>query len=340
MSATRVLEVVIALTFMFYVAALLSSGLVEWLANLMKKRAKYLLRGLKSMLEGNKQPGELGVLSKLLTGNAQASTEQTLYKAAVKTAVREDGVVTAAETDDILEQVVRHPLVMAFAQATPDGTITRLPSYLPARTFVDALFDVLQEKSTTGNKDVNTLKDGITKLADGQLKQALTALLRSHGNDLEKLGKAVEHWYDDRMDRISGAYKRWARRWLIVIGIVIATGMHLDALGLARDLWTDEPARAAIIKQTENAVACQDKPEDEQGECIDTTVAALAAQGPPIGPQAWKDFPDEGWDIVLLFLGIALTGAASTLGAPFWFDALGRLNSLRNSGPKPPKTED
>ena len=45
-----------ALIFMFYTAALISSGLVEWLANIVKKRAKYLLRGIQALLQGTTAP--------------------------------------------------------------------------------------------------------------------------------------------------------------------------------------------------------------------------------------------------------------------------------------------
>jgi hypothetical protein len=34
-------------------------------------------------------------------------------------------------------------------------------------------------------------------------------------------------------------------------------------------------------------------------------------------------------------LGLALTAVAAAFGAPFWFDVLNRLGSLRNNGTKP-----
>jgi hypothetical protein len=34
-------------------------------------------------------------------------------------------------------------------------------------------------------------------------------------------------------------------------------------------------------------------------------------------------------------LGLAFTAVAAAFGAPFWFDVLNRLGSLRNNGTKP-----
>jgi hypothetical protein len=52
MTGSAVLDTILGLIFLFYALALLCSGLVEMIANWVKKRAKYLLRGLRSLLEG------------------------------------------------------------------------------------------------------------------------------------------------------------------------------------------------------------------------------------------------------------------------------------------------
>jgi hypothetical protein len=42
-----------------------------------------------------------------------------------------------------------------------------------------------------------------------------------------------------------------------------------------------------------------------------------------------------GTNVLDTILGLAITAAAACLGAPFWFDLLNRLGSLRNVGYKP-----
>jgi hypothetical protein len=43
----------------------------------------------------------------------------------------------------------------------------------------------------------------------------------------------------------------------------------------------------------------------------------------------------EGWRLLGKLLGWALTAFAVSFGAPFWFDALSKLGSLRATGPRP-----
>ena len=341
MSQLRVIEVITALVFMFYAAALLSSGLVEWLANLFKKRAKYLLRGIDALLKDRKATAELGSWQPTLVQASSISAEKTLYKNALQPAAPAQGA--AAAPDDRNPQakptsadIMSHPLVRALAQSDADGQITRLPSYLSSKVFADSLLDILKVGRKSTLAEMTAAIDG---LAEGDLKQALAALLKAHGDDVKEFTKAVEQWYDHAMDRVSGAYKRWSRRWLIVIAIMITAVMHLDAVGLAKELWSDETSRVALVNAIDEAPDCNEKTDaEEKATCIDEVVAALSVGGPPIGPQAWlDDGPDDPEQLMLLILGLLLTGSAAALGAPFWFDALGRLNSLRNTGPKPPK---
>ena len=44
------------------------------------------------------------------------------------------------------------------------------------------------------------------------------------------------------------------------------------------------------------------------------------------------------WEIVLVLIGFLITIVALTPGARFWFDILGKLGSLRTTGPKPAAT--
>jgi hypothetical protein len=51
MTDSAVLDTILGLIFLFYALALLCGGLVEMIANWVKKRAKYLLRGIRDLLD-------------------------------------------------------------------------------------------------------------------------------------------------------------------------------------------------------------------------------------------------------------------------------------------------
>jgi hypothetical protein len=42
-----------------------------------------------------------------------------------------------------------------------------------------------------------------------------------------------------------------------------------------------------------------------------------------------------GWQMLLVLIGWVLGVGALSMGAPFWWDQLNRLGSLRSAGPRP-----
>lgn len=68
-------------------------------------------------------------------------------------------------------------------------------------------------------------------------------------------------------------------------------------------------------------------------------MANAVSLGLPLGwgGQPW---PPSGLDLFKGVMGLFLTTLALSLGAPFWFDVLKSLGSLKASGPRPKKAED
>ena len=51
-------------------------------------------------------------------------------------------------------------------------------------------------------------------------------------------------------------------------------------------------------------------------------------------PIGWKELPAGLMEFLKTLLGWLITAAAVSLGAPFWFDLLGKVANLRGSGGK------
>jgi hypothetical protein len=58
---------------------------------------------------------------------------------------------------------------------------------------------------------------------------------------------------------------------------------------------------------------------------------------PDLGP-VWMDKRFEGWNILWALLGVALSAILAALGAPFWYDVLGKLSRRGTSGARGEKT--
>ena len=134
---------------------------------------------------------------------------------------------------------------------------------------------------------------------------------------MEAFRKAVAGWFDNAMERVSGAYKRRSMLVSVLLSMLLAILFNIDSIHLFRTLW-QHPALAAQVLAAPTAV---DK----------DTLSALFAL--PIG---WSTFPPVFDGAFLLqAVGWTLTAASTLFGAPFWFDMLQRIMQLRGTGAKP-----
>lgn len=248
----------------------------------------------------------------------------------------------------------QHPLIQALRSPK------RPPSYIPGTVFAKALRDVLLNWKTraqdgTPGQDQAPISKG--------LKQSLDAL--AAGSNAQLQGDALPNetslaeWYDQVMDRASGAYKRTTRKWVIGLAIALTIIMNADTVKLASNLWQNPTLRAYVVERAKARL--------EQGpplETVEYTEPNNPQPTAPIAPDTTKSpnsvLADEqallgdlfGWSgegvslrrqgtvlwLVSHLLGWVLTALAVSLGAPFWFDTLNRFMNLRASGKPPAKT--
>jgi hypothetical protein len=331
---TNVLDTALGLGFTFFLVAVLCSAVVEFIANLVKKRAKYLLRGLRDMLD-TPAGAEAARLGDRWSGVREGVTgEKQLYRDAL--AATPEVAYAASGTDDQpwAVRLLGHPLLRPFKQSRAGGLQTRNPAYLPASAVVTALLDLIVPDSEA-RLTIAQVRESVGGLSDSvPFKRALLGLLKSAGDDLKAFRQLLEEWYDAQMDAIGGAYRRWARRWAIAIALVVAVGFQVDSIAIANSLYNDQPLREAVVAAATNGTLCQQATDPTKTkECVSQQLDDLGAQGLPVG---WGvDKPDDSLGWLSRILGLAITAAAACLGAPFWFDVLNRMGSLRNVGNRP-----
>jgi hypothetical protein len=229
----------------------------------------------------------------------------------------------------IVEQIYGHPLVNALIRPSKPGGKARYPSYLPARTFVTALLDL------DGTGAGKSLRKAIERVPSAEVQRALTTLLEEAEGDAERFKKSAEQWFDSAMERVSGWYRRRVQIVMWVLAAAIVLALNADTVGIAQRLWTDKTLRDAVVARAQSAAA-----QPDGVNAVATDVGGLEKLSIPLG---WKieHAPSStgGWAelVALKSLGLLLTAAALTLGAPFWFDVLGKIARLRSSGDPPPR---
>lgn len=235
-----------------------------------------------------------------------------------------------------------------------------LPAYIPARSFAEAVVDLIVPDAT-GATSMSTIRDAVDALPDSMstFKSSLQALVKGAGDNTELFRTSLEHWYDNHMARVAGWYKRRVAKITLVVAAILVVLANINAVAIARTLYTDDDVRGAVSAVAAQSTACPSG--QDQKSCLvdlETRLAEAANAGVPIGwetvPECasptsgcnWWDsrgiFDHDGgsfWRVLLLIIGFLLTITALVPGARFWFDLLGKLGSLRSTGPKPPAAD-
>ena len=305
-SGNSALDVLIGLFFLYFLLSIVSSSINEGIAAILNMRAKFLERGIRTLL-----------------------TRETNVRA-----------------------FYSHWRVRALMR--PPGRIfkgLRKPSYIPSHVFALTLLDTFAPPSGDVPDDHDLIKRAERALgppaegADSRPNEIVRGLLRDAlteaSNDVERFRTAIEKSFDATMDRASGWYKRRVQLILFVIALVLAGVINADSFAIGQRLWKDDALRSSLVTAANKTVAAGNAECAQAGAGGNKADAAAKCldQVTPFGlPLGWSRATSpqtvaSGFGKVL---GLLVTAFALTLGAPFWFDLLGKVSSLRGSGPPPP----
>jgi hypothetical protein len=360
-----ILEVALGLAVTFATVAALSAVLTELVARFLGLRARFLLLGLRELLDGP------SVLSASVQGPDTEDEQPSATAALLATPImstqgmvgsltnREFTITKALNRPEQLAKIKldcgRFRKVLLWVFRNP---LRGLPSYVSAEAFSAGVFDmVVQDRDLDQPKSLAKLRQQIAAMNTYPiLKTQLQSLLLGVEGDVGAFRTAVERWYDDHMDRVSGWYKRHVAKWSLAIGVVLVLALNVNTVTIAQTLFTDDAARAALTAVAASAADCEEQ--TPVGECVTSLQEQLSSArvaGLPIGWSVVAECANDGadcgfwaryglidraegwwdWQPVLRVLGLVLTVFALVPGARVWFDLLGRLGSLRTTGPRP-----
>ena len=260
---------------------------------------------------------------------------QTVLNARARTLTK--GIKTLLADDDAADAFFEEWRIKRLSR--PAGVIRRKmpfvaerrrPSYIPARAFALTLLETATPDTgpTLGANLFEEAKKTVEKFPT-TLQEVSSAGLSRAERELEAVRAEIERAFDEAMDRASGWYKRYVQWWLIFLALVVTIGLNVSAFTVGERLWKDGALRAAVVQQAQAAV------EDDTQSSETKTPAQVATEIDTINelklPIGWDDANTKGDELSRL-LGWLVTAAAISLGAPFWFDVLGKLSSLRGTG--------
>ncbi len=229
---------------------------------------------------------------------------------------------------EFARMVYDHPLVKNMAKAK------KRPSYIAPETLSAVLLEVVAQKELGKAYSACTadqVRELVEKIApESPLKRILEAFVDDSASVREGLKKRVAEWFDEGMTRVSGWYRRAVKLRLVIIAGIVAMLTNASTVHVARELWTNDALRTTIAQQ---AVEVADEGTESVG---DDSLEQLRSF--PIGWRTDADgaiiWPDGRLAWLATLIGWLITVAAVSLGAPFWFDLLGKVANLRGSGGK------
>ena len=374
MLSSGIIDLAIGLAFVFGVTAALSSVFTELIARFLGLRGAYLLGGLSELLDApgsrtalNDAIHNYDAMKALVGGPAAPpkapaagpSTQSATGALLGSPILRSQGMTGQISSRKLILQPGksgRPPRMTADTGKRPSWRARRsLPSYISAESFSEAIIDLLVP-SARADTTMTEVQNGIQALPSWMpaLKESLQALATNAGNDISLFRASVENWYDDHMSRVSGWYKRRVAKITIVVGAILVLLLNINALTIGRTLYSNSVVRTAVSTVAAKTTSCQDQSQQKCLAGLQQQLSATAQAGLPVGwatvadcavPQSSCNWLDQrgilsrhggsGWQVVLVLIGFLITIAALTPGARFWFDILGRLGTLRSTGPKP-----
>lgn len=364
MSGYPAVDVAIGLSFVFLILSILATSIVEAVAGLLSYRAKSLEDWLAENLttKADTLPDRRGARVAHRARRAVASAEDVVAGK------------PPTEEQEAARHILGHPVVYAMtkgasrpsyiprerfvsallgrggetrakvfaalgsggdASATTQKVLEGLPAgelkrgltatWVKAKRDVSTFRPLAEEWYAGAPAAAAKVRALIADLPDGPIKKAMQTLWIEAGSDADAFRKEAEGWFDEAMQRLSGSYKRHTQVWLWGVGFAFALLLDVDTIRIANALWQDQTLRQLLVDQAQHAPSSGTAAADQ-----------LSTLGLPLG---WDGWPSGFTNWVSTAIGLVLTSAAVSLGAPFWFDSLGKLANLRNAGPKPRSDE-
>ncbi len=246
--------------------------------------------------------------------------------------------LTRMQTEPTVTEVLR----LIFAESERNGAAagdTERDRALSSR--LSAILSVIRQENPELLQQVTDLPP--------PLKQTLLALaeqaqIKAEGleSSVRQLQKEVATWFDNSMARASGVYRRNSKGIAILLGFVIAVSINADTLYIISRLSKDTTLRTAVSEVANQVVPAHSTSSSAIAsdlQSVKDAVNGVLDELPlPIGWDAvnteQQTRQSQTWRFPFLrkLVGWMITGIALSMGASFWYDLLGKIIRVRNTG--------
>ena len=355
MTGTPILDVMLAMAFFFLALSLACSTLNDLVSHQLGWRANNMTAGVRSLLMN----------AQLKIGPDWVDAVDAVFgHALVQTRRRQAKVAGAAGARlgffaKLLRGAIRNPLRAVMLrppvdaapvpgqEAKPDTPLDF--DALSGSDFVRVLFDLIRPKNwQTGaaltTQDVTRWVEQLDDEKAKMLKSALKALVSAADGDTDALRASLVGWYDSAREQATAWYRQRMRTTSVVVGGIMCFVLNIDSIEFADRVRRDSDFRAAVVaggrelpKQSEKG---KDVPPEDQKKAKDFLTGPGKLEfgwGSGDWGATWKRVEDK-WH-ANCFMGLVVTTLAISMGAPFWYKIVGKIEA-RFLGPDNPPNPD
>jgi hypothetical protein len=340
MSGFPILDLILGLTFIYFVLSIICSAIVESILTTRHLRAKVLTHWLMTIFDKEMMQPD-GTVLKL----GQALANHCLTTALSGSGRAASFIDAKNFTTALIEKLSFNP---------------EQPNALPPANLEELLRRIEEVKALDGSPMLSTELMRTFQIYGAEARllapESLVQTPPPAGvtqlpanvpppnakNALQIFREKLEAWYDSNMDRLSGSLKkRYVRPLTFWVGLVVVVMLNADTLQIASYLYDhkEETARFADRAQMTAQRINSDSASAVEIHALVDSMRATVPQGMPLG---WTDAQQADWVGTMRHaaIGWLATVMAVMLGAPFWFDLLNKIANIRGSGSKPASVTD
>lgn len=273
MSFSGAIETAVGLIFIYFIFSSICSGLNEAISQFLNKRADFLEGAIWQLLDDRPQPGAaVGAGAKSEPGTLFAGfwTHPLIQQLAAPLPtnwIRRVGRTFQrrlnAKSRAPIPKTIKTARTLALAidpgatatqgSATGVGDPTRpilppaskRPSYIDAKTFGTVVMGILiPDKTHPGSLD--QIRIAVNDLPASKARTALQDMVAAAATDVAAFRKNIEDWFNSEMDRASGWYKRYTKKVLVILSVIVVVALNIDTIGMARTLWESPQTRSLV----------------------------------------------------------------------------------------------
>jgi hypothetical protein len=262
-----------------------------------------------------------------LMASALTEAAASIFKLRSKTLLAGvQALLNDPEGTGIAKDLYNHALISPRDAGAANSTaeLKLAPAYIDPAQFANAMIEL----HGLFGKTPDAMKSAVSgSLLHAQTKQLLIGMIDRSKSDVDRLRDELAAWFDNAMDRVSGAYKRMTQLIGFITALLLCIALNIDAINVAKALWV-QPMLARSIDGSKFANA------EDAFTKLRNLQLPIGWSAPPQPAPSTTEAAARSVGISVI-LGWLITALASLFGAPFWYDALQSFVRIKGAGPSP-----